>query len=171
MDFSHLKQLFFPHTNTTPFFSLNTQTHWGRVVSCYDADTMTVVLNTFNGFYKYNLRLNGIDTCEMKSKIKENKERAIRARNRVLQWIGVLSEDADLNVAYTRQQIQTMLEKDVYLVWIHCLEFDKYGRLLAEVYKAPYGESCSQMLIQEKYAYLYGGDTKLTEEQQNQLLS
>ncbi|NBU05748.1 MAG: hypothetical protein EBT39_05310, partial [Sphingobacteriia bacterium] len=36
----------------TPHFSLNGQKMWGRVVSLYDGDTLTIALNVFSGVYK-----------------------------------------------------------------------------------------------------------------------
>jgi len=160
-----LKDTFRPYTNQTQIFSFKGQKQWVRIVSCYDADTITIIMKIYNDYYKYNVRLTGIDTCEMKSKIKENKDRAIQARNRVLQWIGL---NVNLDTVYTRSQIQKMLTDDVYLVWIECESFDKYGRLLAQIYKTSDDTiSCSTMLLNEKYAYEYQGGTKLTEEEQN----
>ena len=162
------KDLFRPYTNQTCFFSFDGEKRWARVVSCYDADTMTIVMEIQGKYYKYNIRLIGIDTCEMKSKNKENKERAVKARNRVLQWLGL---NIELTTEYTRNQIQKLLTEDVYLVWIHCGSFDKYGRLLASVYLAPHDTvSCADMLLEERYAYSYQGGTKLTEEEQNNFM-
>lgn len=161
-----IKELFRPYTYQTPLFSFNGEKRWARVVSCYDADTMTIIIDINGKYNKYNIRLNGIDSCEIKSKIKENKERAIKARNRVLQWLGL---NVNLETEYTRNQIQKMLMDDVYLIWIHCGKFDKYGRLLASIYlNATDGISCADMLLAEKYAYVYEGGTKLTEEEQKQ---
>jgi len=124
---------------------------------------MTVVLKVFGSFYKFNIRLYGIDACEMKG---ENKELGIRAKNRLLQWLGVLDKKADLNVNYSNPFIRQSLEKKVCMVWIECGDFDKYGRLLALVYDKPNGESCAHMLLKEKYAYPYYGGTKMTEKEQ-----
>ena len=152
--------------NTTPHFSLNGQKMWGRVVSLYDGDTLTVALNVFTGVYKFSVRMNGIDTCEMKSKNDKNKELAKNARSRLLSLITEkdISETSTWN---DRRKINNILNKGMYFVWVECLDFDKYGRLLANIYPDENStENFSQVLIKDKLAYEYKGDTKITEEEQ-----
>ena len=152
--------------NTTPHFSLNGQKMWGRVVSLYDGDTLTVALNVFTGVYKFSVRMNGIDTCEMKSKNDKNKELAKNARSRLLSLITEkdISETSTWN---DRRKINNVLNKGMYFVWVECLDFDKYGRLLANIYLNENStENFSQVLIKDKLAYEYKGDTKMTEEEQ-----
>ena len=152
--------------NTTPHFSLNGQKMWGRVVSLYDGDTLTVALNVFTGVYKFSVRMNGIDTCEMKSKNDKNKELAKNARSRLLSLITEkdISETSTWN---DRRKINNILNKGMYFVWVECLDFDKYGRLLANIYLNENStENFSQVLIKDKLAYEYRGDTKMTEEEQ-----
>lgn len=149
---------------STPFFGMEGQTLYGRVVSVYDGDTMTLVLPVFNHYYRFNVRLLGIDTSEMKSKSLENKERAHQARNAVLSSLGIPT-----NIT-SRKDIQKYLHENVIIVTIHCGEFDKYGRLLGNVFVENCSESLSDMLIRLGYAYRYYGDTKMTEHQQEKLL-
>jgi len=161
-----IQELYKEYDNNTNNFTLNGQKLWGRVVSVYDGDTLTVVLNVFGGFYKFSIRMNNIDTCELKSKNIKNKELACIARSRLLSLITEkdISETSTLN---DRRKINNVLNKNVYCVWIECLDFDKYGRLLANVYTNETSqESFSEILIKEKLAYEYKGDTKLTEEEQ-----
>jgi len=54
----------------TPEFTLNGLNTKGRLVNIIDGDSVSIVLPVFNNFYKYNIRLSGIDTCEMRSKMK-----------------------------------------------------------------------------------------------------
>lgn len=151
-------------------FSLNGKECFGRVIDIYDADTMTVIIPLFGAYYRYSVRLLGIDTPEMKSKILENKQRALRARNTVLQWV-LPAARIDIERAYSRKEIQDMLEKEVTLVWLKFHEFEKYGRVLADVYMDFQSEeSFSQRLIREGWAYSYNGGSKLTEEQQQSVL-
>ena len=157
--------------NLTPHFSLNGQKLWGRVVSLYDGDTLTIALNVFTGVYKFSVRMNGIDTCELKSKNENNKELAKNARSRLLSLITGkdLIETSTLN---DRRKINNVLNKNVYLVWVECFDFDKYGRLLANIYQNENSSECfSQILIKEKLAYTYEGNTKLTEEEQVKCLN
>ncbi len=155
---------------STPEFSLNDVKTYARVVSCYDGDSVGLVIPVFNTFYKFRIRVMGIDTCEMKSKNKGNKDLAVKARNRLLELI--TKQRIDSSVVNTKKHIDDILNKDVFLVYVHCLEFEKFGRVLAHVYE---DESCTKnfadVLVEEKLAYRYMGDTKLTEEQQVSLLT
>lgn len=135
-----------------------------RVVDVYDGDTFTAIVPFKGEYYKYSCRMLGIDTCEMKSKIKENKETAIRARNRVLQLLGVPLND--LSTPLTRKKIQSMLNDQIVVAWLKCHHFDKYGRLLTDLHASAEDKSIAQILIEEKLAYEYYGETKMTEDQQ-----
>lgn len=149
-----------------PEFSLNGKKLYGRVVNVYDGDTITVVLKIFDNFYKFHVRLSGIDTCEIKSKCEENKKLAIKARNRVLSIVcNKTLEDIEERKLDSRKKINDFLEKEVTIVSVDCQEFDKYGRLLANVYAENSADHLSSILLNERLAYKYGGDTKLTEDQ------
>ena len=154
----------------TPYLSLDGLVTQARVVSVYDGDTLTLVIPFHNSFYKFNCRMMGIDTCEIKSKLQENKTTAIRARNRVLQLIGVPIIDIDMTL--TRTKIQSLLAEKIYTCWIKCYHTEKFGRTLVDVRMIEdiSSPTIAQILINEKLAYEYSGDTKLTEEQQNELL-
>lgn len=149
----------------TPLFSLNGTKCWGRMTNLYDGDTCKVVIKLFDSYYKFNVRMYGIDTCEIKSKEEENKKKAIMARNRILQMVS--KQNITLDRAYTKKEIESILENNVCMVWLECLEFDKYGRLLANIYRTPDSkENFAHILIKEKLGYEYFGDTKLTENEQ-----
>ena len=166
-----LEELFKNYDNTTtPHFSLSGQKLWGRVVSLYDGDTLTIALNVFSCVYKFSVRMGGIDTCEMKSKNDKNKELAKNARSRLLSLI-TGKDLVETSTWNDRRKINNVLNKGMYFVWVDCLDFDKYGRLLANVYLNEKSPECfSQVLIKEKLAYEYKGDTKMTEEQQVECL-
>lgn len=153
---------------STPEFSLKGIETFCRVVSVYDADTITVVMPLFDSYYRFNIRLLGIDCPEMKSKILENKKKAIRARNQVIQWL-LPNKTINLDETYTKKQIQEMFAQDVAIAWIKCDEYEKFGRILANLYSNfndPEHLSFSNRLIAEGLAYSYMGGTKLTEEEQ-----
>ena len=83
------------------------------VVKVYDGDTITIaatVERCSSTFYKFSVRLTRIDTPEIKGKTDDEKQAAIKARDTLSQKI---------------------LNKKVSLKDI---KYDKYGRLLAEVY-------------------------------------
>lgn len=157
--------------SNTSIFSLEGIDTLARVLYVYDGDTMTLVIPLHDTFYKFSTRLQGIDTCEMKSKTEDIKKRAIRARNRVLTLIGAHPGTSSLDVQYTRNQIISMLTDTVCLVRVVCYKFEKYGRLLVEVYPSNSNESISATLLREQLAYEYDGGTKLSEEQQNSMMN
>ena len=112
----------------------------GRVIKCYDADTITIASKMpYNDspIYRFSVRLNGIDTPEIKGKdvTPDEKQAASDARDFVSNLI--------LN-KYVR------LEK---------VENEKYGRILADVYINDI--NLNELLIKERYAVKYDGGTKI----------
>lgn len=163
-----IRTAFQPFGFNTPEWSLQGQQLYGRIVDIYDGDTVTVVIPVQCSYYKYQARLEGIDTCEMKSTDVENKKNAIKARNRLMQLCGI---ECGLDTPLTRKDIRALLDKQVVLVFVTCGAFDKYGRLLVSLSKDKGTQSFSQILLNEKLAYAYQGDTKLTEEEQKSVIN
>ncbi len=110
----------------------------GVVIKVYDGDTITIASKVpglkNSDTYKFSIRLNGIDTPEMKTKNEDEKEIAIKAR------------DALSNKIYGKN----ITLKDV--------KTEKYGRLLCEIYYK--GEHLNKWLIDNRYALPYDGGTK-----------
>lgn len=97
-----------------PLFSLDGIVVQAKVVDCYDGDTITCVFNPGDiseKKFRWKCRLIGIDTPEIRSRNKDDRERAIVARD------------------YLRSLI---LDKEITL---ECSKFDKYGRVLVNVKK------------------------------------
>lgn len=112
---------------------------YGKVVKVYDGDTITIAAKLdFHSesapIYRFSVRLNGIDTPEMKGGSPHEKELAIIARDALSQKI--IGKIVSL--------------KDV------CLE--KYGRLLADVFLED--ENINQWMISQNFAVVYDGGTK-----------
>ena len=150
------KEDFKQYGGSTPGLSINGLKCYGRLIDVYDGDTVKVILPTFNSYYKFTIRLNGIDTCEIKSKDKILQENGIKARDRVLELLTNNKKD-------TKKDIKNLLESEVFLVWVECFENDKYGRILANIYKDENEKkSISEILLEEKLAYTYEGKTKLS---------
>lgn len=154
------------NSDTTTTFSLKGTECYGRVVQIHDGDTITVIIPLFdtNKFYKFSVRLSGIDTCEVSSTTEENKILAIKAKNRLIELVTSTTTATD---------IKSYLQNNITLVYLKCLDFDKYGRLLATVYKNNNNDveiSFSDILIKEKLGYCYTGKKKLTELDQVELL-
>ena len=113
----------------------------GRVTKVYDGDTITIASKLpFDNspLYRLSVRLNGIDTPEIKGKTDDEKIAAKQVKDALSVLI--------LNKRVSLKNIQT----------------EKYGRILADVY---IGElHINQWLITEKYAVKYDGGTKKSPE-------
>lgn len=112
----------------------------GRVIKCYDADTITIASKLpfdDSPMYRLSVRLNGIDTPEIKGKgvSDEEKEAAKQARDFVSNLV--------LNKYVTLENIES----------------EKYGRILADVYIGDV--HLNNLLLKERYAVKYDGGTKL----------
>ena len=118
-----------------------------------------------NSFYKFTCRLSGIDTPEMKPlKSKPNRDNEIiwakKARAELLKLI--CTDDKcfeDLNIK--KDKIISSLEKNKRLVTVKCLEFDKYGRLLVELYGVDKDKSFNDVLVEKNMAVSYDGGKKV----------
>lgn len=160
-DVQHQQHDFAKYDIKTPEFTLNGTCTKGRLVDIIDGDSLSIILPLFNNYYRYNVRINGIDTCELKSKNQENKTLALQARSCLLKLVTA----KDHPITLSRQEIKQILNENVFVVYLKCLDFDKYGRLLAEIYTHS-DVSFSQHLLDNKLAYKYTGQTKLTETEQ-----
>jgi endonuclease YncB( thermonuclease family) len=111
----------------------------GKVIKVYDGDTITIASRLpydSSPLYRLSVRLNGIDTPEIKGKdiSEEEKQEAILARDFVSKLI--------LNKFVRLENIET----------------EKYGRILADVYID--NIHLNELLIKNRYAVKYDGGTK-----------
>jgi len=122
--------------DTTPFTMPITG---GHVIKVYDGDSITIAAYLpieKSPLFRFSVRLNGIDTPEIKGKNEDEKAAAKEAR------------DALSNL---------ILHKEVILKNVGT---EKYGRILADVYL---GDLCiNDWLIKENYAVKYDGGTKIS---------
>lgn len=114
--------------------SLENEEKLGKVVSVYDGDTVKIVFPLHDRLYKWNCRLGRVDTPELRTRNELEKKFGYEVRDKL------------------REKI---LNK---LVNVKCGDFDKYGRLLTEIYFD--NESVNQWLIDNEYAFEYDGGTK-----------
>ena len=148
--------------------SLNGMVTVGKIVEMYDGDTCKIVLvnQNHNQLEKYNCRLLGLDTPEMKPPLsKENRMDEImnahRCRNRLLQLVTDCSCDIDTKIA--KKECIELLNANTKIIRVKCFEFDKYGRLLVELFPDNVSDqSANQILVNENYAKMYDGGTKIT---------
>ena len=116
---------------TTKFFTFYGIKTKARLIDVYDGDTITCIFPIFgDNYYKFNLRLMGIDTAELKG---IDKQKAFEARHKILKY--VCDTTYNLEMDCNRDKIQKYLNDNNIFVWIECFNFDKYGRVLANVYK------------------------------------
>jgi micrococcal nuclease len=129
------------------FFTLDNQIFECKVIKVYDGDSITVVFPYFDKLYKWNCRLSGIDTPELKTKNQNEKKIAFIVRDKL------------------KEKINDKIIK------IKCGKFDKYGRLLCEIFDIECNEdniksnesfnfSINNWLIENNYAFSYNGKTK-----------
>jgi endonuclease YncB( thermonuclease family) len=112
----------------------------GRVIKVYDADTITIASKlpyNESPMYRLSVRLNGIDTPEMKGK-------------------GV--EEEEKNAAKLARDFVSNLALNKY-VRLENIESEKYGRILADVYIGDV--HLNEILLKERYAVKYDGGTKI----------
>ena len=113
----------------------------GMVIKVYDGDTITIA-SKINGLkdsplYRFSVRLNGIDTPELKGgKNEDEKTLAIMARD-------------FLSGKILHKQVEL---RDV--------KTEKYGRLLADVWFQ--GKSMNSLMVEKRFAVEYDGGTKLS---------
>jgi endonuclease YncB( thermonuclease family) len=120
---------------------------YGTVVKVYDGDTITIATH-LNGdtktLYKFSVRLARIDCPELRTKDETEKRCAIIARDRLYMFINTMGN----------------------LVRLENVGYDKYGRILAEVYilnkrhMGKEGMNLSNWMIEQKLAVPYNGGTK-----------
>ena len=140
------------YDNSVKSFSFEGEKKIAKVVHVYDGDTIRVVFPIHNNFYKWTCRLVNVDTPELRTKCKIQKQYGYKVRDAL------------------REKI---LNK---IVLIECGEFDKYGRLLINIFEdvdfKPIQDggnveadltnvkSVNDWLIENNYAFYYDGGTK-----------
>jgi micrococcal nuclease len=110
----------------------------GKVVSVYDGDTVKIVIPLTDKepdrLYRWNCRLINVDTPEIRTRNKKEKEFGKQVRD--------FLKDKILNKVVT----------------VSCHDFDKYGRLLVEIFVDDV--SINNWLIEKEYAKKYDGGKK-----------
>ena len=126
--------------NTTPYVP---SVGAGKVIKVYDGDTITIATKLKSDdkikvdkcpVYRFSVRLNGIDTPEMKSKNENEKKHAILAKHFLSEKI--LGE----------------------VVRLENVSVEKFGRVLADVYHDDV--NMNELMITNNYAVAYQGGTK-----------
>jgi endonuclease YncB( thermonuclease family) len=123
-----------------------------KVVDIYDGDTLTVVFRYRGQLQQHRCRMLGYDSPEMKPlRSKKGRDKEIEKAKE--------AKEALSNLIFGHNG---------GIVKIKCHQFDKYGRLLIDLY-IPKGCVClcsynkiwvNQWMINNNYGYVYDGGTK-----------
>ena len=131
-------------TDSIPKFSFKGKSFKGKIVRVYDGDTFWACFYLDNKIIKYNFRCLGYDSPEMKPKNKSDGEKQ--------------AEKEAAGIA--KNEFINFCKTDDDLVILKCHEFDKYGRILVEVYGKDKITSINKKMIDGGYGYPYNGGTK-----------
>lgn len=163
-------------TDDIPMFTLAGTVHAAKVVSCYDGDTFEAAMYIGDKLWKFDCRMYGYDSPEMKPlKTAANREAekaaALRAKIALLSCV---CDGVDATRAYTNKELDDLVKRNKKLIELRCKQFDKYGRLLVEI-PAPIiapevhadskhepisSNTVNAWMIANKYGYEYTGGTK-----------
>jgi endonuclease YncB( thermonuclease family) len=112
----------------------------GKVIKVYDGDTITIATRLLHDktIYRFSIRLRGIDSPEIHGKTENEKLLAIKSR------------DALTHLIHHK------------IVVLKNVEYEKYGRLLADIYLLGQetNPTINQWMLDEKYAIPYDGRAK-----------
>lgn len=130
--------------DSIPYFTFKEKIFYAKHCNIYDGDTFSVIFEYNGEIIKYRCRCLGYDSPEMKPlKSDENrlieKDLAVKAKNRLEEL---------LNKHKTK------------MIKIECFDFDKYGRLLVNVWNMVDEKSINDIMIEEGYAKSYDGGKK-----------
>lgn len=131
-------------------FSLNGKDFLAKIVNVYDGDTCRCVFMLDDKLVKFNCRMNGYDTPEIRPRLNvENREDIITKAKEARDYFKNLVKDK--------------------LVHLKCGKFDKYGRLLADIYvnenenneaNLPFELWINKDMIDKGFGYSYDGGKK-----------
>ena len=128
------KPLYDCNYKNTEKFTFNEMLFFAKVVKVYDGDTCTVVF-FFNGDnYRFNIRMSGYDSPELRSKDPVEKKYAKMSQK-------ILSD--------------LILNKKVIL---YCKDFDKYGRIMGVIELN--GQNINQHMLTYGHCRIYNGGHK-----------
>lgn len=145
-----------------PRFSFAGQSFYTRIIDMYDGDSFRIVVHV-NGAVAYAMtRLVGIDTAEIKSKSSAAKACATGSRDFALAW----ALQSDSTTAYaSKKDVKAALAETPAIVFVKCLDNDRYGRILIEVFRdrddaEASRNSLNSLMIAKGGAVAYDGGTK-----------
>ena len=148
-------------TDKVKLFSLNGQQFTGKVVDVYDGDTCTIVILLNRKITKFRVRCNGYDSPELKplNNLKNREEIVKKAKLSRNYFISrITNVNISLSNPYSTYEIKELIKQNTKLVKIKCYNWDKYGRLLADIYVD--NININDEMIKNNYGLKYDGNTK-----------
>ncbi len=155
---NELKDILKLYDNTTPKLCFDGIMTLIRVTDVYDGDTITAVIKSGHSmFRRFQFRLIGIDTPEIRSRNSIERTHAVSARNRVLNWL--LPDVFAVDGKYTHRTITAQLDHTPAITRARLGNFDKYGRILCRIVSDD-GDCLNDVLIKEGFARAYDGGNR-----------
>ena len=153
------------HNEDIQEFSLDGEIKIAKLVDIYDADTCKIIFIMDGKIVKFNCRLNNIDAPEMRPSRKNpnriyEKIAAKKARNRFIQLSTNI--DIDINEKLDKETKKNLLKSNKKFVKVKCKKFDKYGRLLIDIYTLDKNIHINNKMIEEGIVKPYSGGKKET---------
>lgn len=139
IDYTYLKNI--ERKDTIPYIPV---IEYGKVIKVYDGDTITICAKypyEKSPIYRFQVRLNGIDSAEIHAKTPTEKKKAFEARD--------------------------ALHKLIFgkIIQLKNKKTEKWGRILADVYLEEL--HVNKWMLDNNYSVLYDGGTKQRPEEWN----
>ena len=125
-----------------PAFTFKGKTFQAKVVKILDGDTLDVCFNWKGDIIRWRCRCFGYDSAEMKPLLSNKNRLKI------------------INKAKSDKERFSELLKDG-LITIECGHFDKYGRILVEIYVHNQLKSINKIMVEEGHGVPYFGGKKM----------
>ncbi len=137
----YLHQLQRANVDDIPIYTMAGIKTYARVVDVYDGDTITIVMKHNKKLCKFKVRMHGYDAPEMKPSLSNtNREREKEA------------------ALHAKNKLSTLILNKIVI--LECLQFDKYGRLLGNIYTMENLNINDYMIKNVLGCYVYNGGAK-----------
>ena len=127
-----------------PYFSFSGKILIAKPCHVYDGDTFSIIFKENGQYIKYRCRCIGYDSPEMKP-LKTNTNR---------------EHEKDLAIKAKNRLIELLYKNPNKLIKVQCFEFDKYGRILVNIWNMVDIKSINLIMIEEGYGKPYDGGKK-----------
>ena len=127
-----------------PCFSFNEKTFYGIPTNIYDGDTFSLIFEYNGETIKYRCRCFGYDSPEMKPSL-QNPNR---------------DKEKDLAKLAKTRFTELLTKNPNGVIRVKCYKFDKYGRILVDIWNDVDEKSVNDIMIEEGHGKKYDGGKK-----------